>query len=157
MSRWWLRQKGQVFHMPKQRCKFPQWWNMDRRLIEKIEWHKRCPKKWIKLLKLRGVNCLCHPPLIVKPSVNVEDTIKDISPFFGFMPYLYKKVNCDSLACCPYLYVALLIVKGKKNRQWIINLKIPKKKLCFEADFYFFPSKNNLYLFSFPPIFNFYY
>lgn len=74
------------------------------------------------------------------------------------MPYLYKKVNCDSLACCPYLYVALLIVKGKKNQQAMDNKsQNTKKKLCFEADFYFFPSKNNLYLFSFPPIFNFYY
>lgn len=136
-----LRQTGKFSTCQNSDASFPQWWNMDRRLIEKIEWHKRCPKKWIKLLKLRGVNCLCHPPLIVKPSVNVEDTIKDISPFFGFMPYLYKKVNCDSLACCPYLYVALLIVKGKKNRQWIINLKIQKKSYALKPIFTFFPPK----------------
>lgn len=71
------------------------------------------------------------------------------------MAYLYKKVNCDSLACCPYLYVALLIVKGKKKQAMDNKSQNTKKKLCFEADFYFFPPKIIYIFFHFFPFLTF--
>lgn len=71
------------------------------------------------------------------------------------MTYLYKKVNCDSLPC-PYLYVALLIVKKKKRNQAMDNKsQNKKKKLCFEANLTFSPQSINLFFF-FPPFLNFY-
>lgn len=71
------------------------------------------------------------------------------------MPYLYKKVNCDSLACCPYLYVALLIVKGKKKQAMDNKSQNTKKSYALKPIFTFFPPKIIYIFFHFLPFLTF--